>query len=196
MEIIDAIHDRRAVRDYLPDPVDDQTIQRLIDAAIWAPSAMNRQPWGFLVIRDRDALDRASTEAKRLLLEHMPESSPLTRYRSMLTDPTFRLFYNAPALIVIYTTIDDPVPGLASAEDCCLAAQNLMLSAHAFGLGTCWIGFARAWLADPAVKASLGVPFTWSPVAPMIVGTPRFRPEPSERGDPTVVWYPANSGIA
>ena len=191
MELADAIHNRRAVRDYLPTPVNDQAIQRLIDAAIWALSAMNRQPWGFLVVRNRDVLDHAAAEAKHLLLKHMPADSPFARYRNILNDPAFHLFYNAPALIVVHTTIADSMPGLSSAEDCCLAAQNLMLAAHAFGLGTCWIGFARSWLAQTATKEMFGVPSSWSPVAPVIIGEPRVLPDPVERRTPPILWHPA-----
>ena len=64
MELLAAIHGRRGARDYTSEAVDEATIRQLIDAAAWAPSAMNEQPWGFVVVRDRDVLDRISREAK------------------------------------------------------------------------------------------------------------------------------------
>jgi nitroreductase len=73
-------------------------------------------------------------------------------------------------------------------EDCALAAQNLMLAARAAGLGTCWIGFAEAWLGTPEGKAVLELPATSLPVAPIIVGHPKSAPPPVPRREPEIRW--------
>ena len=69
----------------------------------------------------------------------------------MLIGPGFHIFYHAPSLIVISASQTGPW----ALEDCSLAAENLMLAAHASGLGTCWIGFAQAWLETAEGKTAL-----------------------------------------
>jgi len=68
MDIIAAIAERRSTRDFTAQTVDDETIRRLIDAAVLAPSASNGQPWTFTVVRDQALLDRISAAAKSHLL--------------------------------------------------------------------------------------------------------------------------------
>jgi hypothetical protein len=85
----------------------------------------------------------------------------------MLADPNYNIFYNAGTLVVICAKPG----GLNPAEDCCLAAQNLMLAAHAAGLGTCPIGFARPWLNLSETKKELALPGDFEAVCPLIVGS-------------------------
>jgi nitroreductase len=184
MELMEALRTRRAIREYTEKPVGRATLEKLIKAAVWAPSAMNLQPWAFAVVEGAEKLSGCAAEAKRHLLATMPANSPLARYREMLIDPEFHIFYHAPALVVVCATTGDS----QSVEDCCLAAQNLMLAAHAQGLGSCWIGFSRPWLGLSEVKARLDIPSAYVPVAPLVVGHPKTRPEPTHRDKPKIVW--------
>jgi nitroreductase len=184
MELFEAIETRHAVREFTSEPVAKETIERLIGAGTEAPSAMNLQPWSFAVIRDQARLSKLSEQAKSHLLKSMPTGSPLDQYRATLSNPAFDIFYGAPALIVVSATSREQ----GASEDCALAAQNIMLAAHAIGLGTCWIGFARPWLNEPVAKAELGIPAHHSPVAPIIVGHPRGQPEAHPRRQPEIIW--------
>lgn len=186
MDVLDAIAGRRAIRDFDAAPPDRATIERLIDAATRAPSAINRQPWGFAVIGDRQAMARCAKSIKAYVLHHLPPA--LAQYRSVLANPDYDILHRAPALIIVCATAPDIPPAASSAEDCCLAAQNLMLAAYAAGLGTCWIGFARPWLATPDAKEALGIPQTWVPVAPIVIGTPHAVPPAVERRRSEIVW--------
>jgi nitroreductase len=188
MDINQAISNRRSVRDYKPLAVEESSIRRLIDAAIQAPSAVNEQPWTFTVVRDQALLNRVSHEAKAHMLATLPAGesagSQTERFRSMLSDPGFQIFYHAPVLILVSAN----APGSWIVEDCALAAQNLMLAASAMGLGTCWIGFAQPYLNTSAGKQVLGIPQSWVPVAPIILGNPR-QPAPAvPRKEPTIRW--------
>jgi nitroreductase len=184
MDLMDAIYHRRAVRDFKSDAVDRETLRFVIAAAVQAPSAMNRQPWSFVVVEEREVLDRFSRDAKAHLLKIMPETGPLDQYRQLLAEPTFHLFYHAPALIVICATSSDE----GVAEDCCLAAENLMLAAHGAGLGTCWIGFARPWLNLPESIKELHVPAHYVPVAPIAIGHPKTAAAPVPRRHADILW--------
>jgi nitroreductase len=166
MDVIEAIYKRRAARDYIDKEVDRAADTYLVHAAIQAPSALNEQPWAFGVIQSRPLLKQYSDRAKAALLEQLEKESALHAHRDMLASPDFNIFYNAGTLIVIYAKPS----ALHPAEDCCLAAQNLMLVAYGLGLGSCPIGFARPWLDLPDVKRELGVPATYTAVFPVVVG--------------------------
>jgi nitroreductase len=184
MDIFETIYARRAVRAFTPEPVDDKTLRQLIDAAIQAPSAVNQQPWSFVVVQNRTLLARISQEAKAYMLRTSPAGLVSHHFQDLLSDPNFDIFYAAPVLLVIAAIAESPW----AVEDCSLAAENLMLAARAVGLGTCWIGFAQAWLGSPAGKAALDMPAAYVPVAPIIVGHPKSMPPPVPRKEPEIRW--------
>jgi len=184
MKLEDAIVGRRSVREYTEQALDEQTIRRLVAAAVLAPNAVNQQPWTFTIVRDRSRLDRISREAKAHMLATMPAGVHSDHFQTVLGDPDFDIFYRAPALIVISASAQ----GQWIVEDCALAAENLMLAAFAEGLGTCWIGFSQSFLNTPNGKAILGVPEAWVPVAPIIVGRPKAAPPPVPRKQPEILW--------
>ncbi len=72
--------------------------------------------------------------------------------------------------------------------DCCRAGQNLMLAAHARGLGSCWVGAPLPWLLSPGVAEELALPDGFVPVVAMLLGHPADRPEPKSRPRPAVIW--------
>jgi nitroreductase len=183
MDLREAIATRRAVRSYTAEPVDEARLRDLIGLAVKAPSAMNRQPWAFCVIRDRAVLQRISEEAKRHLLEAPAQTFP-HGMAEMLSNPDFQIFYHAPALVLITGLADDPWARI----DCALAAENLMLAAADAGLGSCWIGFAQAWLETDAGKALVGLSADRTPIAPIIVGHPASIPPEVPRTEPAITW--------
>jgi len=99
MELLQAIHGRRSVREFTDEPVSEAVLHELIDAAIQAPSAINQQPWCFLVVRDQALLARISDHAKAHLLR-ASLGAPAHPFRDILNDPQFNIFYRAPVLVV------------------------------------------------------------------------------------------------
>jgi nitroreductase len=187
MELLEAINGRRSVRDYTDETVSDTVLQELIGLAVQAPSALNQQPWSFVVVKDEGLLTHISDQAKVHMLR-APLAAPAQRHRDMLADPKFHIFYHAPVLIVI-CAVD---AGNWGVEDCALAAENLMLAAYSKGLGTCWIGFAQGWLDTADGKSALGLPSAFVPVAPIIVGHPHHQPTPVLRKTPDIRWLNAS----
>jgi nitroreductase len=184
MELVDAIKSRRAVRDYTDAPVERLVVERLIDAAILAPSAMNLQPWAFGVLLNRERIEGYAKRAKDWLLASLSQTSYEPSIRHMLEDPQFALFHHAPGLVVVLAKAS----GTQAAEDCCLAAENLMLAARNEGLGSCWIGFARPWLDLSATKTELKLPEKYHVVAPIILGYPEAWPESHGRRPAETFW--------
>ncbi len=184
MDVVEAIYHRRAVRSFTTAPVDPEVLRNLIDAAVQAPSAINLQPWRFVVAHRRETLHSIATAAKDHLLSLMQPGSPFLRFRDMLEDPAYDILYGAPALIVICATSAEQ----QAAEDCALAAQNLMLAAHEHGLGTCCIGLARPWLSTSGGKRLLGIPAECVPILPIIVGQPAAASPAPGRQAPHIDW--------
>lgn len=182
MDILETIRGRRAVRDFDDRPVAEPTLRALIEAATWAPSGMNRQPWCFYVVEGREALARFSWKAKAAVMAQAGSHPELAGTMAKIEDSEFNIFYNAPILVVVCATAPDDM----ALKDCCLASQTLMLAAHAMGLGSCWIGFSDAWLNTPEGKADLGIPGELRPVAPIIVGYPKVLAPAGTRRPPDI----------
>jgi nitroreductase len=175
MDVIDAIHSRRSIRSFQPRPVERAVIEAIIHDATQAPPPTREQvPWTFNVVQGVERIAAYGAEARAYAVAHHPDG-PGWKW---LDRADFKVFWDAPALIVI----SGPV------EDCCRAGQNLMLSAHARGLGTCWVGSPMLWLVTEAAKAELGVPASVMPVAAICLGyAASVAPAPA-RGQPIVIW--------
>jgi nitroreductase len=183
MEVMEAIYERRATRDFTNAPVAVEILKKLVDAAIQAPSAFNAQPWHFTIIRNPALLDRISAAAKPYMLRTLDPRSTPNGIREHLSNPDFHVFYHAPAMILISGKKGDWV-----AEDVGLAAENLMIAAHAAGLATCWIGFAQPWLETSDGEHAVELDSKYVPIAPIIVGYPREAPPPVPRNPPLLHW--------
>ena len=185
VDLGDAIFNRRAVRNYSPRELDADTVQKLLVAAVQAPSAMNQQPWVFGVFHGRMLLRRYSERAKQHLIATYPTTFELHSRSELYENPNYDLFHGANTLIVIYATRGMLNPN----EDCCLAAENLMLAAYGLGLGTCPIGYARPWFDLLETKRELDVPEHYAAVFPVVVGYPEGVTEPTQRNEPNVVSW-------
>jgi nitroreductase len=184
MELQSALRGRRAVRDFKPDPVAPQIIRRLAEAAVQAPSSMNEQPWRFSVITDPVMLLKMSGLAKIHLTSCLSVLPKPEHFRPAFSDPNFHLFHHAPALVVISADSLNPW----ATEDCTLAAGNMMLAAHDMGLGSCWVGFAQAWLNALEGRRMLDIPIGHHVVAPIAIGYAKTPSPPVLRRTPDIVW--------
>lgn len=192
MELMAAIHERRATREFESSEVSRSDLSRLIDAALWAPSAMNTQSWHFTVVTDRALLQKISDQAKAWFLANASLGAAAEGLKTMLRDPNVQILHHAPALIVISAPDDDKW----TTENCALAAQNLMLAATELALGTCWIGLAQGWLNTPEGHQALKLPSRLKVVAPIIVGYPRRLTAAClvHRKSPDIVWIAPEAG--
>jgi nitroreductase len=149
---------RRSIRRYRPDPVPDDMVEQLLEAGRWAPSASNRQPWTFVVVRD---------EAVRQEIAEHPVAF-FIRWAHVA---------EAPLLIVLCGNARNPVYRQFLHEDVGLAGSHIMLQAHALGLGTCWVGG----LDRKAVARTLKLPAHLEVVGLLTVGFPAEDPDPRLR---------------
>lgn len=149
---------RRSIRRYKPDPVPDELVAQLLEAGRWAPSASNRQPWEFIVVRDVAIRQQVAQHAAFYFIKwaHVGE---------------------APLLIVLCGNARNPAYRRFLHEDVGLAGGQIMLQAKALGLGTCWIGA----LDRKAIAAILKLPEHLEIVGLLTVGFPAEDPPPPPR---------------
>jgi nitroreductase len=185
MGAIDAIYARRSVRGYTDQTLSYEVIHSLLMAAVQAPTAVDEQPWAFVVIEHKDILKRMSDTAKETMND--VEKSIHVPGRKMVANfvPPDDFFHGAAALIVIYGKSMGPFV----AADCWLAAENLMLAACAMGLGTCAIGLAVSVLNRPEWKKELGVADDMTAIAPIVVGIPSGVTKPVRRKEPQILLW-------
>lgn len=178
--LLAALKSRRSIRRYTPQPIEPAVLQRILEVAVWAPSAHNRQPWRFAVVR--------SPEVKATLARHMGEQ--LRRDRLADGDPeelieadvnrSYARITGATVAILVCLSMRDmdtypdqrrqSAEHLMAIQGAAMAAQNLMLAAHAEGLGACWL--CAPLFAPDTVRASLELPADWEPQGLLTLGYP------------------------
>jgi nitroreductase len=158
MDTIGAIYGRRSIRDYAPRLVARELIEAILHDAAQAPTppVSGTAPFVFIVIEGLERVAECGMAALAYAKEHR---KPGPAY-DWVDRPGFQVFFNAPLAIVVCGFDDGYGQAL---QDCNRAGQNLMLSAHARGLGTCWVGSPMQWLRDPITCGSLGVPSGYTP---------------------------------
>jgi nitroreductase len=175
MDVIAAIHGRRSVRSYRPTRMPRELIEAIIsDAAQAPPPFRGMVPWAFNVI---EGVQRIAALGERAI-DHARKHRPGGPGWDWVERPGFKVFWDAPAVIII----SGPV------GDCSRAGQNLMLSAHARGLGTCWVGSPMRWITTPEVRAELKIPENLTPVAVFCLGYAAAVPEQVAHETPPVIW--------
>jgi nitroreductase len=184
MELFKAIHTRRAVRKYLPDPVPKEEIRRILDAANWAPSAMNRQQWEFVVVTGKKIAEMGNSY--RVIVEEFTRNWDASPMRGSLSREEFIRFAGtyggAPVVIVVLTDVADTADfRKANLESASAAMENLLLAATALGLGTCWMtGPLRD---ENALRRILAIPDDKEIVAVTPLGYPEGTPGDQPRLD-------------
>ncbi|MFW6110516.1 MAG: nitroreductase family protein [Thermoproteota archaeon] len=161
MDVLEAIKGRRSIRAFRDQDVSDETVKKLIDAARWAPSSGNVQPWEFVIIREPDIKRRLAKAA----LSQM-------------------FIFRAPVVIVVcaderlsFQSYRDRGKNLYCIQDTSAATQNIHLAAYRLGLGTCWVGA----FSEGEVSKILNIPERLRPVSIIPIGFPAEFPLPPDR---------------
>ncbi len=184
--VISNINTRRSVRDYTDRPVSDDVIESIIDAGIHAPTGFGIQPWRFVVVKDKAIMEQMSTHCKPRLLKQLEgvDIDEAVEFKKVLKTEEFNIFYNAPVLVIVLGNKNAPTADF----DCAMCAQNMMLAAHAMGLGSCWIGTACLVQDNPEMLQRLKIPEDYKVVAPIIFGYGGTAPAAPPRNDPVITW--------
>ena len=175
---------RRSIRRFKTDPVPDSVIQRILTTSVFAPSAHDQQPWRFCVVTDlsvKTRLGRALTSQMRADMQAQGAHESDIEKRVSLS---LRRMDETPVVIVLCrdTTAvrtDAPEEVIMGIQSTALAGLQLLLAAHAEGLGGNWICWPL--YAQSATRAALELPETWEPQAMFFIGYPDEAPEANER---------------
>ncbi|KXA95620.1 hypothetical protein AKJ65_01385 [candidate division MSBL1 archaeon SCGC-AAA259E19] len=159
--VLEAIKNRRTVPKFKESPVEEEKVNKILEAGRWAPSWHNRQPWKFLVIEDE--------EIKEQISEVVPNV-----FKSEIVD--------APLAIVV--CVDPELEPYHYLEDGAVATQNMALAAQSLGLGSIWIGVfnleGEKESREAMIKDILDVPSSWRVISVLPIGVPESVPT-SER---------------
>lgn len=156
MDLLEGIYTRRSIRSFTNEPVRRELLLEIIKAGTWAPSGLNNQPWRFVIARDQ--------KVRR-------ELSQLTKYH--------RIIEQAPAAIAVFADRDVMYHEVKDHQAIGACIQNMLLAAHALGLGAVWLGEILK-NAD-RVRELLGVPETMELMAVVAIGHPSEKERRSQR---------------
>ncbi len=157
--VLDCIRTRRSTRSFLDRPVEDELLETLLDAAIWAPSGSNSQSWLFTAVANREILLQINELVKQAFRTYIPDDDYRAKHvaKTISQKEGYNFYYNAPVLII---ASNKPTYENAMA-DCALALENIFLAAQSLGLGSCYINQLH-WLRDDVplreYLAGLGIP--------------------------------------
>jgi nitroreductase len=158
MDTLQAIHTRRSIRKYRSDAVPDELVQKLLAAAMQAPSARNQQPWHFVVIDQRQVLAK--------IPEFMPNAAMAGK---------------APLGILVCADLNLEKSEGYWVVDCAAATENLLLAAHELGLGAVWCGVYPRQERMAEWKRLLGLPEAVNAHSLVVIGYPAEQPRPENR---------------
>jgi nitroreductase len=154
MELYDGLLTRRSIRKFTGEMIDDENIIKIIRAGMYAPSANNTRPWHFIIVDDKELL-------KKVMTVH-PYSSMLSQASHAIIVCGDEELQNGPGYYLI---------------DCSAATQNILLAAHALGLGAVWLGVEPKSDRKKSIKEIFGLPDHVHPVSIVSVGVPVKIPE-------------------
>lgn len=163
-ETLSVIKNRRSIRAYKEEQITDEELQAVLEAGLYAPSAMNQQCWHFTILQNKEIMDEISKSAK--LVAKTFENEHLQK---LANNEKFHIYYGAPTVIII----SGEEKALMSDVDCAAATENMLLAAEAIELGACWINFTRfAFASDKGehYRKTLAIPEGYSPFYSITLG--------------------------
>ena len=176
---LDVIMTRTSIRSYTGDPVSQEQLETILKAGMAAPTAMNGQPWRFVVVTDKETINNVFASGFR-----------------------GEMFTQAGAVIVVcgqstqmrkpFGQPDAPEteqPNMFWYEDCSAAAENILLAAHALGLGAVWTAGYPAQERIVPIAQALGIPANVIPLCIIPVGVPAENPEPKDKWNPDNIHW-------
>ena len=180
MGVREALLARRSVRRYTDEPVPHALIEDLLTAAIWAPSAHNRQPWRFAAIETRTTIAGLARTMGEQLRRDLDADGVPEAVIAADTGRSYDRITGAPVVVVLCLSMADmdaypderrsALERTMAVQSAAMAGQNLLLAAHAAGLGACWM--CAPLFCPDVVRAALGLPGDWEPQALIAVGWP------------------------
>lgn len=176
LSVFECIHQRRSVRTFRPDPVPDEHIQKILNAARMAPTSGNQQPWKFLVVRNQKKLQVLKKASLQRFLDYYKKSSMSAekiKEQKKGLESHYEKIFKAPVFIVVLVDTQSKHPDY-NKHDGPLAVANLMLAARALGYGTCYFTDS---ITEEITRQVLQIPKRYQRICITPVGVPEEWPE-------------------
>jgi coenzyme F420-0:L-glutamate ligase/coenzyme F420-1:gamma-L-glutamate ligase len=176
---------RRSVRRFRPEPVAEETVQRLLKTAVCAPSAHNDQPWRFAIVPTAASKARLAQAMADEFQRDLRSDGLLAEEIAKRLERSQRRIQDAPLVVVLCLQhADDPAPGtrrlqaerIMAVQSAALGGLKFLLAAHAEGLGGVWT--CGPLFAPQAVRSALDLPEGWEPQGMLLIGYPAETPAP------------------
>lgn len=175
------LRSRRSIRKFGPEAVPDELLREIIETAAHAPSAHGMQPWRFAVVADPEARARLGAGlTARMRADMQAENAPETETRQRV-ERSLRRIDEAPAIVVLCrdsgaVRVEHPAEEKMGTQSLAMAGLQLMLAAHAHGIGSVWICWPL--YAQSETRQALNLPESWQPEGMIFLGYAAERPRP------------------
>ncbi len=180
LSFFQTVRARRSVRKFQPTPIPDEHVRQILDAARLAPTSGNQQPWKFLVVRDRTAIDRMREACVERTLEgRRARGITLSAEMAESVRQSLQGYFSAPVYVVVLTDNESRYPTY-NHWDGPLAAGYLMLAARALGYGTVFITDS---IPDDVTRTVLNIPDRYTRVCITPIGVPEAWPDTPAKKD-------------
>ena len=166
---IETIMTRTSIRSFTDRAVSADTVEMLLRAGMAAPTAVNLQPWHFVVVNDRAKIDELGGNGRQS-----------------------QMWHESPLVIVVCGNMEKAMEGVGQAfwvQDCSAATENILLAAHALGLGAVWTGCYPIEERVANISHVLGLPEHIVPLCAIVMGYPNENPQPKDKWKPENVSY-------
>ena len=148
-QVLDTIKSRRSVRKYQDQQIKDEELEKILEAAIYAPTGHNDQPWYFTIIQNREVIKQISDGAKEVM-----KTLDIEWMANMGRADGLNIFHNAPTVIIVSGRKDATTPLV----DCSAAVVNMLLAAESMNIGSCWIGLAKFYFLNGENMEKFNIP--------------------------------------
>lgn len=177
-DIFEVIKNRRSVRAYKDEQIEDEQIEQILEAAIMAPTARGEAPWHFTVVQNKEILADINDSVLNIL------SNSGDEFLEAIAESGVNVMHNAPTVVFVSAKSD----ATNMQADCSAAIENMLLAAEGLDIGSCWLGLVAIYFSVEENLKKLHIPEGYTPLYAVALGYKLEPNEPNPRKDVFVNW--------
>ena len=177
-DVFEVIKNRRSVRAYKDEQVEDEKIEKILEAAIMAPTARGEAPWHFTVVQNKEVLEDINSSVHSIL------SNSGDEFLEAIAESDVNVMHNAPTVVFVSAKSD----ATNMQADCSAAIENMLLAAEGLDIGSCWLGLVAIYFSVEENLKKLHIPEGYTPLYGVALGYKVEPNEPNPRKDVLVNW--------
>ena len=177
-DVFDVIKNRRSVRAYKDEQIQDDEIEKILEAAILAPTARGEAPWHFTVVQNKELLEEINESVRSIL------SNSGDELLEGIAKAGVNVMHNAPTVVFVSAKSD----ATNMQADCSAAIENMLIAAEGLDIGSCWLGLVAIYFSVEENLKKLHIPEGYTPLYGVALGYKVEPNEPNPRDDVLVNW--------